>query len=61
MSLVMVDGALFSGDYHGIIKKWDVSNAGKHYFYYMAEIHSRITLLSRVIKRDSYYPTLKEG
>ena len=29
MNLVFVDGALFSGDYDGMVKKWDVSNSGR--------------------------------
>ena len=29
MNLVFVDGALYSGDYDGMVKKWDVSNSGK--------------------------------
>ena len=29
MNLVFVDGVLFSGDYDGIVKKWDVSTSGK--------------------------------
>ena len=29
MNLVFVDGVLFSGDYDGIVKKWDVSKSGK--------------------------------
>ena len=29
MNLVFEDGALYSGDYDGMVKKWDVSNSGK--------------------------------
>ena len=28
MNLVLADDKLFSGDYDGIVKKWDVSNSG---------------------------------
>ena len=30
MQLCVVNGVLFSGDYGGMVKKWDVSNEGKN-------------------------------
>ena len=30
MQLSVVNGVLFSGDYDGMVKKWDVSNEGNH-------------------------------
>ena len=30
MQLSVVNGVLFSGDYYGIVKKWDVSNKGNN-------------------------------